>query len=88
MKQEPFGGGFGPSGQSTVGSNNPIHQEDYGNLFDVEVSDVLDNKQEFQKRLHLMTMITKYEFKVHKSSPSLLIVQCTNNNCSWTVHWM
>ena len=28
---------------------------------------------------------TRYEFKVHKSSPSLLVVHCMDNNCSWRV---
>ncbi|KAL5581501.1 hypothetical protein UlMin_013943 [Ulmus minor] len=31
---------------------------------------------------------TKYKFKVHKSSPSLLVVRCMNNTCSWKVRGM
>ncbi|KAL5561678.1 hypothetical protein UlMin_031425 [Ulmus minor] len=74
--------------ESTVGSNDPIRREDDGNLFDVEVSDVFSSKQEFQKRLHLMMIRTRYEFKVHKSSPSFLVVRCMDNNCSWRVRGM
>ena len=74
MKQEPLGGSASRSGQSAIGSNDPFQREDSSNQCDVEVSDVFDNKQEFQKRLHLMMIRNKYKFKVHKSSPSLLIV--------------
>ncbi|KAL5551619.1 hypothetical protein UlMin_001795 [Ulmus minor] len=31
---------------------------------------------------------TRYEFKVHKSSPSLLVMRCMDNNCSWRVRRM
>ncbi|KAL5559897.1 hypothetical protein UlMin_036108 [Ulmus minor] len=85
-KYEPFGGSAGLIGQSTIGSNDPIRREDDGNLFDVEVSDVFNSKQEFQKCLHLMIIRTRYEFKVHNSSPTLLVVHCMDNNCSWKVH--
>ncbi|KAL5581810.1 hypothetical protein UlMin_014252 [Ulmus minor] len=84
-KYEPFRGSTGPISQSTVGSNDPLQREDDDNLFDVEVSDVLNNKKEFQKRLHLMMIRTRYEFKVQKSSPNLVVVHCMDNNCSWRV---
>ncbi|KAL5561693.1 hypothetical protein UlMin_031440 [Ulmus minor] len=35
-----------------------------------------------------MMIRTRYEFKVHKSSPSLLVVRCIDNNCSWRVREM
>ena len=57
-------------------------------MYDVEVGDVFDSKEEFQKCLHLMMMRTKYEFKVHKSSPTLLVVRCMDSNCSWKVPGM
>ena len=87
-KYEPFGGSAGPIDQSTVGSNDPIRCEDDGNLFDVEVSDVFNSKQQFQKRLHLMMIRIRYEFKVYKLSPSLLVVRCMDNNCSCRVRRM
>ncbi|KAL5582870.1 hypothetical protein UlMin_015312 [Ulmus minor] len=39
-------------------------------------------------KMHFMTLITKYEFKVHKSSQSLLVVRCMDNTCSWRVQGM
>ena len=57
-------------------------------MCDIEVSDAFDNKQEFQKCLYLMMIRTKYEFKVHKSGLSLLVVRYMDNTCSWRVRGM
>ncbi|KAL5562717.1 hypothetical protein UlMin_032464 [Ulmus minor] len=88
MKQEPIGGVPGHSGQSTIGSNDPFQCQEMSNQCDVEAFDVFDNKQEFQKCLHLMMIRTKYKFKMHKSSPTLLVVQCMDNTFSWRVRGM
>ena len=53
--------------------------------FDVQVHDVFDNKNKLQKRLHFMMIRTKYQFKVHKSSPRLLVMHCMDDNCDWRV---
>ncbi|KAL5552033.1 hypothetical protein UlMin_002209 [Ulmus minor] len=65
-----------------------MFHEDYENLVDVLVHDVFDNKKQLQNWLHFMMMRTKYQFKVHKSSPSLLVVHCMDNNCGWRVRGM
>ncbi|KAL5560035.1 hypothetical protein UlMin_036246 [Ulmus minor] len=87
-KYEPVGGSASPIRQFIIGSNDPIRCEDDDNLFDVEVSDVFNNKREFQKCLHLMMIRTRYEFKVHNSSLSLLVMRCMDNNYSWRIRGM
>ena len=69
-------------GPSTVRSSDPMFCEDYENMVDVQFHDVFYNKKELQNRLHFMMMRTKYQFKVYKSSSSLLVVHCMDNNCA------
>ena len=76
MKQETKSNGGAHASGLTVDSSDLVNREGYDNLFDIQLHDVFDSKKDFEKLLHLMMMRkrTYYQFKVHKSSPSLLVV--------------
>ena len=52
----------------------------------IEEKQIYSSKKEMQKKLYIIALKEKYEFKTIEPTTKLLVLQCVDNGCKWRFH--